>query len=400
MNAWRGPGPAGRALAVTAATLRRMLRDRGALFFMVLLPIGIIVVVGVTVRGFDQFRVGVVANDARGQVSRSLVGTLEHSPGLRVHTYPRESAARTALRRSELDVLVVVPPGLDRAAPGPGEITIPVLVSPASTSGQAAATAVESAVAGHAGRVEAARFAVTETGGAFDDRFRLAGRAQAGSPTVAVTRQTVNGQSATLPLGYSYSTPTMLVLFVFINAVSSGAAIVQNRQSGVYARALAAPIGAGTLILGETLAYLLLALVQSALIVGIGSLAFGVAWGASGAAAALIVLWALVGTGAGLAVGALFRTPEQVHSIGPAVGVTMGMLGGCMWPLAVVPGWLRAAGHAVPQAWAVDSWTELLSHHGGLPDILGRLAVLAGYAVFLLLLATLALRRRLTTLPG
>ncbi|MFD8754446.1 hypothetical protein ACFV0O_26175 [Kitasatospora sp. NPDC059577] len=72
------------------------------------------------------------------------------------------------------------------------------------------------------------------------------------------------------------------------------------------------------------------------------------------------------------------------------------MLGGCIWPPALVPGRLRAAGHVVPQSWAVDSWTQLLSHHGGLTDIRGNLAVLGAYAAGLLLLATLVLRRRLT----
>ncbi|MEU8925376.1 ABC transporter permease [Kitasatospora sp. NPDC048545] len=383
-------------LAVTRATVRRILRDRGALFFMVLLPVAIIVVIGVTVRGFDQFRVGIVATADTGPVSHDLVTALTHDPALRTHQYPDESAARTALRRSELDAVVVVPAGLDRPGAGPGTVTVPVLVAPAATNGQAAVAAVGSTVNAHAGRLQAARFAATETGGATDSLLGLAAGTQSTTPTVDITHRTVNGQSSYLPLGYSYSTPTMLVLFVFINAVSAGAVIVQNRRSGVYGRALAAPIGAGTLVVGEATAYLALALGQSALIVGIGGLAFGVSWGSPGAAMALVTVWALVGTGAGLLAGALFRTPEQVHSVGPALGITLGMLGGCMWPLALVPGWLRAAGHVVPQSWAVDSWTQLLSHHGGLTDILGNLAVLSAYAAGLLLLATLVLRRRLT----
>ncbi|MFH8591444.1 hypothetical protein [Streptomyces rimosus] len=44
----------------------------------------------------------------------------------------------------------------------------------------------------------------------------------------------------------------------------------------------------------------------------------------------------------------------------------------------------------------MDSWTVLLSRNGGLVDILGRLAVLAGFAIVLLALAGTVLRRRLT----
>lgn len=388
------------ALAVTRATLTRVLRDRTALFFMVLLPVAIIVVIGVTVGGFDQFRIGLVPAPQAGPVAQELASDLQNAPGLRTRTYDTAADARTALRRAELDAVVVVPSGLDADVRAGRSVTVRVLVEPSGSAGHSAVTSVSAVVAEHAARIQAARFAGDETGGAFDDTLALAhGTEQAASP-IAVRTETVNGQSDYLPLGYSYSTPTMLVLFVFINALAGGAAIVQTRRTGVYARALAAPVSARTLVFGETIAYLLLAVLQSLLIVGIGALAFDVAWGDPLAAGVLVTVWALVGTGAGVLAGALFRTPEQVHAVGPALGIGLGMLGGCMWPLALVPDWLRTAGHAVPQAWAVDAWTTLLSRDGDLSAILRDLGVLAAFAAALLTLASLALRHRLVTNPG
>src|SRR5450759_4400618 len=169
-----------------------------------------------------------------------------------------------------------------------------------------------------------------------------------------------------MPAGYSYSAPTMLVLFEFLNAVAGGAAIIQTRKYGVFARALAAPIRPRDLVLGEGLCNLALALIQSVLIVVVGAVMFDVSWGDPAAAVALVVVWALVGTGAGMVSGTLFRTPEQATAIGPAVGIAFGMLGGCMWPLEIVPRSARLAGHAFPHAWAVDAWTNLLSRGCGL----------------------------------
>jgi len=130
------------------------------------------------------------------------------------------------------------------------------------------------------------------------------------------------------------------------------------------------------------------------------ALAFDVGWGDPLAAGALATVWALVGTGAGVLAGALFRTPEQVHAVGPALGIGLGMLGGCMWPLALVPDWLRTAGHALPHAWAVDAWTTLLSKNGDLTAILGDLVVLALFAAALIGTGSLILRRRLTSGTG
>jgi ABC-2 type transport system permease protein len=120
---------------------------------------------------------------------------------------------------------------------------------------------------------------------------------------------------------------------------------------------------------------------------------FGVSWGDPVAATALVGAWALVGTGAGVLSGTLFRTPEQASSIGPSFGIAFGMLGGCMWPLEIVPEAMRTIGHVVPHAWAVDAWTVLLSRGGGLADIALQLLVLTGFAGVLLLLATTRLQR-------
>jgi ABC-2 type transport system permease protein len=214
---------------------------------------------------------------------------------------------------------------------------------------------------------------------------------------VPVRTVVVNSKSNILPAGYSYSAPTMLVLFVFINAMAGGAAIIQTRRFGIFSRALAAPIRPRDLVLGEALCYVALALLQALIIVGVGALMFGVSWGNPLAAAVLIVMWALVGTGAGMVSGTLFRTPEQATAIGPAVGIAFGMLGGCMWPLEIVPESIRLAGHATPHAWAVDAWVTLLSRGGGLADIAGYLAILAAYAVVLLSIASLRLNRSLVT---
>ncbi|MFH8591445.1 ABC transporter permease [Streptomyces rimosus] len=161
-------------------------------------------------------------------------------------------------------------------------VTVPVLVEPRGTTGYAAASSVSAAVSQHAGRLQAARFAAVETGSDFDRRLETARAQEKATTPIGVKAETAGGSSQFLPLGYSYSTPTMLVLFVFVNCLAFGSAIVRTRRLGVYTRALASPLGPRALVLGETLAYATLAVVQSLLIVGIGALFFDVSWGDPG----------------------------------------------------------------------------------------------------------------------
>ena len=216
----------------------------------------------------------------------------------------------------------------------------------------------------------------------------------AGWPTATEGDGDSSGRHSTTSW-FGYSAPTMLLLFVFINTLAAGAAIVQTRQLGIYDRAMAAPVRARDLVIGEGLCYFILALVQSTLIMAVGALLFGVSWGNPAAAVLLVLAWALVGTGAGMLTGGLCRTAEQASSIAPVVGIGFAMLGGCMWPLEIVPPTVRAIGHVTPHAWAVDAWITVLSKGGSVADIAVPLGVLGLFAVGLLAAASLRLHRRL-----
>jgi ABC-2 type transport system permease protein len=384
------------ALALASAELRRVTRDRTFLFFLVLLPVLVILLVGLTTAGSTQTRIAVVAGPST-PLAQQLVRDLEASPGLKTQRSATRVKAVDSLRRGEVEAVVLVPATLDATLRAGGPALIPVLVSGDAQSSQAAVTSVTSVVTRHGATIAAATFATSHSDRSFEQNLATTRLLQQETPVVPVRTEVVNRKSSYLPLGYNYSAPTMLVLFVFINALAGGAAMIQTRKLGIFSRALAAPIRARDLVLGEALCYFTLALGQALLIVVVGAVLFGVSWGNPLAAAALIGMWALVGTGAGMLSGTFFRTEDQATAIGPAVGIAFGMLGGCMWPLEIVPQSVRLAGHATPQAWAVDAWVNLLSRGGGLSDIAGYLAILAGYAAVLLGLASLRLRHSLVT---
>jgi len=92
----------------------------------------------------------------------------------------------------------------------------------------------------------------------------------------------VHTSQGSLPPGYEYSAPTELVLFVFLMAIAGGATIVETRRLGMFERMSAAPVRPRTIIAGESITYVVIAAVQSLVIVAIGSVVFGVSWGTLG----------------------------------------------------------------------------------------------------------------------
>jgi ABC-2 type transport system permease protein len=384
-----------KTLAIAQASGRRLLRDKRALFFTIILPIVLIVVVGAVAQGFNTFKIGMVDLD-QSHASRQLAVDLEHTAGLSVVSYPGVSVLKTAVARSEINAGVVIPSGLQADERAGRPVSIGILAEQANTTQQAAVNRVSSVISAYGARVEAAQFAM-RVGGDFSRDLNLAASLAAKTPQVGTSTQVVAVAQNTLPPGFEYSAPTELVLFVFLTAVAGGAAVVESRRLGVYERVLAAPVRPTTIVIGESVTALLIAIVQSALIVLVGSVAFGVSWGNPLAALLLLLAWCLVGAGAGMAAGTLFRTPEQASAIGPVVGITFAMLGGCMWPLSIVSSTMRMIGHATPQAWAVDAWTNLLASHGTIMTIWHELGILALFAAGFFAIAAVRSRRLLGT---
>ena len=126
----------------------------------------------------------------------------------------------------------------------------------------------------------------------------------------------------------------MLVLFVFLNALAGGATIIETRRLGMYERMAAAPHPRRTIILGESLTYFCIALVQA------DDHRARRRRSRSGCRGATrwqpprsSSVWAMVGAGGDALRAPSSGPPSRRAAIGPAIGIALAMLGGCMWPL-------------------------------------------------------------------
>jgi ABC-2 type transport system permease protein len=377
-----------------SVVLRGVVRDRTALFFMLALPVAIIVIIGATFGGVQRLDIGVVQRD-HGVVADGVVGGLRSATGVRVHEYDSLESLRRAVRRNAIAAGILLPAGLDRQAAGSAVIEVPLVTNTASTASLPARNIVDDVLGRMGGRVAAAALAVRATGAGFTDAFAAASGAARRSPGVVVTTRDVGSGRAASVSRFSLTAPQNLVLFVFISAAASAAAIVRMRRGGVLRRALASPTSAAMLTAGVAAGWFALAVLQSLIIVVVGALVFGVDWGDPLAATALVAVYAAVGAGVGLLTGAVGRDADRVGAIAPVIGIVLGALGGCMIPLEIFPPTMRAIAHAVPQYWAVTAWQRLIFDGAGIAGIAAPIAVLALFAIVFLGLAGLVLWRDL-----
>lgn len=383
-----------KALAIAGVSLRRLFRDRVGLFFVIVLPILITTAIGVTAFGAggggSALLVG-LANEDAGGLARELAERIDASPSVETRTYPDAAAVRAAVRRGYVLGGVVIPNGYDTALRAGSSAEVEYLSNPTGTAPAGLRTSIAAAVSEQGARVRAATFAATRGGVSFDAAYARASAA-AGAPTVSVAAEAVTA-ARSLPRGFDYPAGANLILFMFITSMAGASDLILARQLGVSRRMLGTPTTAATVLAGEALGRLAIALFQGLFIFVVGTVVFGVRFGDPLGVGLLVISFGLVSTAVAMLFGTIFRTPDQAASIAPPVGIALGMLGGCMWPLEIVPPVMRQVGHVTPHAWAMDAMLALMARGADALAILPQILVLLAFSAVLLPLATWRLRR-------
>jgi ABC-2 type transport system permease protein len=385
-----------KVLAIAGANLRRTLRERVSIFFILVFPLLLILVLGLAFGGSFDPRVGVLGDRSR-PLTAALLDRLEDTDGVAIRIMESETALVGAVERGELEAGVAVPADYDATVRGGGRADLRYVARPGQQANQVQQV-IAAVVEQESNRLRAARFAQSERLGDLDSALA---RVDALSGQIAQVSVTVRRQgTGTFPetLGrFDVSASSQMLLFLFLTALTSSAALIETRRLGVSRRMLATPTTPATVIAGEAAGRLGVAVLQGVLIMAGSAVIFGVNWGDPLAAGLLMVAFALVASGAGLLMGALARTSQQSLAFGLLLSLGFGALGGTMMPLDLFPDAMRSLAHLTPHAWAVEGFAELIRHGGGIVDILPQLGVLLGAAACLLALASWRLRRSITT---
>lgn len=194
--------------------------------------------------------------------------------------------------------------------------------------------------------------------------------------------------------GFSSLAPALLALIPFIVMfLVTSVTTLRERTSGTLERLLAMPMGKGDFLLGYAIAFGVVAALQSALAVGVSTwfldlTVVGPTW----LLLVVAVLDAILGSALGLFVSAFARTEFQAVQFMPALVIPQILLCGLFVERVRLPGFLHVVSDCLPLSYAVDAMRAVTSQSS--PEVLGDLALIAGYAVAALVLGALTLRRR------
>jgi ABC-2 type transport system permease protein len=384
-----------KALAIAANDLRRLLRWRANLFFLFVLPMLIILLLGAAFGGSGTARVGVIEGRG-GPLAHQFLAALDARPAIELRRYSSVTGLQHAVARGDVDAGVVLPAGFDSRLRGGNSATVSYFARPNSVAQQVRAT-IQSVAAEQGRLLAAAQVLERARGTSFAQALARARAVAAKAPRVQVRLTAPDGSNYVATTGrFESGASTQLLLFIFLNSLNGAAWMIETRRLGIARRILSTPTSLRTLVAGQLLGRLAVALLQ-ALIIILGSLLFfGVDWGNPLGTAAVVTSFCLVGTGAAVLLGSLFSNEQQVGPVALLLGLGLAALGGSMAPLEVFPKTARTIAHITPHAWANDAFSKLLDHGGDLGSVLPQVGVLLAFAGVALTIATWRLRRALT----
>jgi ABC-2 type transport system permease protein len=384
-----------KALAIAGINLRRLARERSNAFFVLILPMLIILLLGAAFGGRTDARLGVLS-EGSGRLGAQLVAALEAEDDLELRHYADREELLDDVERGAVSAGLVVPRGYDGDLRAGRPSAVGFAARPESLA-QQLRTVVQSAVSSQSAELRAARLAAEEMGVTFEQGLAAARGAAALVPGISVEATAAGEPLFPEDLGrYERGASTQLLLFVFLTSLTASVMLIETRRLGVSRRMLSTPTSSRAVIVGEALGRYAVALVQGLLIMGGSALLFGVGWGNAAGAVLVLLVFALVGSGGGMLLGSVASNDQQALAVGLLLGLGLAALGGSMVPLEIFPDAVRSAAHVTPHAWGNDAFADLLGDGGGVGSVLPELGILAGYAVVLLALAGRRLRVAIT----
>ncbi len=202
------------------------------------------------------------------------------------------------------------------------------------------------------------------------------------------------GRVRSLPTsGYPYQafiTPGILAQSLMVTALFYGIAIIWEKDLGILQKFLVLPVPRSVFVLGKSLAASFRALTQSLVILAIAGLAgIPLRWSAPGLLGVVltVVLSGVTFASFSMILAAVLKKRERFMGFGQLFIMPLFFASNALYPVSIMPGWLRALARANPLTYTVDLLRSFLVT-GDYTHLLLDLAVLGGSCLVTTAVAT------------
>jgi len=369
--------------------LKLIFRDRAALIFMLLAPFLLTIGMGFVTGRFSGSSSGlsnipvVLVNLDQDQLGNALADVFS-SQELADLMEPTSSsdpeAARRLIDQDKAAAAIIIPEGFTRSiipAEGtvlsqnfvqPQPVKIEVYANPTRPTGAGVVKAIvdefisrveEGRTSGMTSIMQLIQAGLLNPQNA-ENQVRELFQNQTVSQSTAITLKTDKEGAAAIQFDIlAYMAPGMALLFLMYTVSYGGRSILAERAQGTLPRLLVSPTSTTQVLGGKVLGIFLTGVAQVGILIAASSIFFGVKWGDTLGLVLLILAAVFGATGWGMLITALARRPGQVSSLGSALMLIFGILGGSFINLDQMPAYVQTLSRITPNAWGLEGFSTL-----------------------------------------
>ena len=191
----------------------------------------------------------------------------------------------------------------------------------------------------------------------------------------------------------AYIAPGVMAQAAMFIAIFYGLSVIWERDVGQLQRLLATPLSRSSIVLGKAAGACVRALVQAVLLLAVLAVAgIGVRWSLTGVLGTLAML--ILGTAAfacmSMLLAALIKERERFMGVGQLIMMPLFFASSALYPLAIMPDWLRALARVNPLTYEVQGLRQMLVGVGGVGVVWLDFLVVGSFFAVMLAAATRA----------
>lgn len=203
------------------------------------------------------------------------------------------------------------------------------------------------------------------------------------------------------PSTVQHNVPAWALFAMFFIVVPLSISIVKEKNQGTIQRLRSSPTPYFIHILGKTMLYLIICIIQFLLMLGVGMFVFPLlgmpAFEVNGNFLPMLFVTLFAGlaaVGFGILIGTLSETQEQSAPLGATSVVILAAIGGIWVPVFMMPKVMQFISHFSPMNWGLNAYYDIILRNAGIASVLPNVLLLLCFYLLMAFISIIYERKK------
>ncbi|MGH4118400.1 ABC transporter permease [Clostridium sp.] len=193
--------------------------------------------------------------------------------------------------------------------------------------------------------------------------------------------------------GTTQSTMGLFILVMLIGASTTSTLILKEKRERTYHRICSSPVSSKQYMMGNVIVNLFIVFIQISVVLFLATVILK--YNTYIPAMQLLIILMSFGTVAvsiGLLIVVFSKSTSSAGSLSTLIITPSCMLGGCLWPVSIMPPFLQKLSDFIPQSWALGA-IKKLQEGAQFSDVLGDILILLAFAITFFLISVYKMKK-------